>query len=345
MTWDPATAFAIEAGDRNGVPARSLALYARWWQLETWLRELVHVELEAKHGEGWLKVVARANGRQAQDAVFAHMESADSRNPLAYLDYSQLLEIIAAEWDLFEPTLIRRSSWEGRQDDLKRIRHRIGHVRKAHSDDLERIEQVLRDLERGAFIAAASYNRRFIPPVGMDPITTGWLAGEHPTARRLLASSHAKDRYEIHFDLEASRRPWATSVQVADPAPGLLWHVEYILGSRVLNVPDLWRNLAGVRGMIVHLVATDPQQVTFTFSGADRAEAVSNAIGVTFDAVIRSSRPETKDGPVDDEWHQQCRDVDFRVVSGGYWDVVDESTVPITLFSAGGRGVSEPPVW
>lgn len=120
---------AATVGDTGGLPARSVALYARWWQLETWLRELVYVELRALFGRAWGDAVAAATGRQTQDAAFTHMAGADSDNPLAYLDYSQLIEIVGRHWDQFEYALLRRSSWEGRQEELLRIRHRIGHLR------------------------------------------------------------------------------------------------------------------------------------------------------------------------------------------------------------------------
>src|SRR5260370_8810285 len=91
------------------------------------------------------------------------MMSTDAENPLAYLDYSQLRQLIEDNWTQFAPALIHRPTWDGRQDELARIRHRIGHMRRPHQDDLSRIEQTLPDLERGAFIACASYNRANIP--------------------------------------------------------------------------------------------------------------------------------------------------------------------------------------
>jgi hypothetical protein len=38
-----------------GCPPRLRALYARWWQLETWLRELAYVELRALLGTRWVE--------------------------------------------------------------------------------------------------------------------------------------------------------------------------------------------------------------------------------------------------------------------------------------------------
>ena len=88
------------------------------------------------------------------------MSSTDNGNPLAYLDYSQLLTVIAEHDDQLRYALLEFMSWDGQQEELKQIRHRIGHMRKPHPDDLGRLEQTLPDLKRGAFIACASYNKQ-----------------------------------------------------------------------------------------------------------------------------------------------------------------------------------------
>lgn len=136
-----------------------------------------------------------ASGRQCQDAKFSHMASTDTENPLAYLDYSQLRKVIEDNWAQFALTLIHRPAWDGRQEELARIRHRIGHMRRPHRDDLSRIEQTLRDLERGAFIACASYNKRTPPSADKyhDVVTAGWLRQEHRAATLI---DHAARQYD-----------------------------------------------------------------------------------------------------------------------------------------------------
>lgn len=112
---------------------------------------------------------------------------------------------IAERWDQFGYALLERNAWEGRQTELKQIRNRIGHLRAPHADDLGRLEQTLRDLERGTFIALASYNRRHQPDVDRDdPVTIGWIRGEHEDARRWL--DHADRRYETRLSVTVSRR-------------------------------------------------------------------------------------------------------------------------------------------
>src|SRR5947199_9818960 len=92
----PSLETALRSALPNAMPPEAVALYARWWQLETWLRDLAYVELRAAMGSEWRSAAAAATGRLNQDAAYTHMASADSDNPLAYLDFSQLADLIAS---------------------------------------------------------------------------------------------------------------------------------------------------------------------------------------------------------------------------------------------------------
>jgi hypothetical protein len=335
---------ALNASIGQWIPAESLALYARWWELETWLRQLVYVELRAFHGRAWENSVGAAIGRQAQDAQFQHMANEDTDNPLAYLDYSQLRAVIEAEanWPLFAPSLLHRPVWDGRQEELARIRHRVSHVRRPHTDDLQRLEQTLRDLERGAFIAFASYNRQFEPnpAVHHDAVTTGWISGEHSVARRLL--EHADRQYGTRLLLQFSRRPWAERPTTLVAAPGVLWHANFYMRKRNVDIQRLWDRLHHIRPLLVHLVVDDPSTVSFVFSAMDDDTSIADAIGSAFDALLTTSQ----DGYLDEgsqlrRWEQRTPAVDYRVLHGTGWNVIGESTVPITIFGAGGGVMGE----
>lgn len=106
---------AIEAATRSyGVPSRSLAMCARWWQLETWLRQLAYVELRARDGQSWVDNIDKTTlSRQARDDERAYMVSRDWKDPLASLDASKLLDLIDRNWDLFGPSLIEQGAWQG----------------------------------------------------------------------------------------------------------------------------------------------------------------------------------------------------------------------------------------
>lgn len=334
------------------MPPQSIALYARWWQLETWLRELVYVELRALLGSALAEPVKVAVKRQQLDAAFTHMTGVDNDNPLAYLDYSQLIDIISQHWDQFDDTLLERRAWEGRQVELKQIRHRIGHLRAPHPDDLGRLEQMLRDLERGTFIALASYNRRRRPDRDLnDPVTAGWIRGKHDDATRLI--DHADQQYETRLDVSLSKRPWADGQDNPYEAPGFFWHAAFFLRGRgIRDARVLWHDsyVKAVRPLIVHMLTDDPSQVEFTFSAVDDGDAVADAIGNVFEAVLMNSEHRDFTGGMNasldanDRWQARARTVDYRVLAASGWSIVGDDTIPINSFGAGG-GVQSLPSW
>ncbi len=341
---DSTTETALRSVVPHAVPGLAVATYSRWWQLETWLRELVYVELRALLGRDWQDALKVATKRQTQDAAFTHMAGADNDNPLAYLDYSQVLDIIQRYWEVTGYSLIERSSWEGRQVELLRIRHRIGHMRRPHHDDLSRLEQTLRDLERGGFMALCSYNRRTVPNADrQDPVTLAWLRGEHPDARLL---DHADQRYGISSTIQLSRRPWATWPADLAGAAGIYWHVDFYMRDRYVEPRAVWRDsrVVQVRPLLVHLAADDPMHIGFTFSAVDEPAHVVEAIGSALESVLANSRRGEQDHSDWRAWQRRVRDIDYRVLSGTGWNIVDDTTLPISNFSAGGS-VFESPDW
>src|SRR5467141_404559 len=143
------------------MPPSAAALYSRWWQLETWLRSLVYVELRAAYGPQWAsRLPPPSEDRRLKDEEFRYMATPDAQARLAYADVSHLFNIIKDDWPLFEDALLKKEVWAGRTVELSNIRNRIGHCRRPHVDDLSRLEQTLRDLEGGTFRAAAAFNRQ-----------------------------------------------------------------------------------------------------------------------------------------------------------------------------------------
>jgi hypothetical protein len=332
----PAEAHANDAIDSvrqaSGLSAGSLALYSRWWQLETWLRELAYLELRTKYGIEWFRIVSDSTWRQDLDASYTHLAGPDNENPLAYLDYSKLLGLLDSNWPLFSHTLMEKTSWDGRQAELKQIRHRIAHLRRSNPDDLGRIELILRDLERGAFIAVSEYNNRWVPPHDSDnPIITGWIDGEHEVARRLV--DHADRQYDTRLQVRRSIRPWAAVVDSNDQA-GVLWHVDFVTGGRTLNVERFWDDVldSPIDELLVW-ADLDSWKVGLTFSGADDKSKIADAIGVAFDIVL-TSRALT--GPK--EWRLQAAhysDLDHRINVESVWNIVDDTTLPMSMFESG----------
>ena len=147
--WDrapEATKLSIEHAVDHGVPIDSIAFYARWWQLETWLRQLVYLEFRAKWGIGWkdhLSPKRIANPRRTparrleeDQAKNAYMATPDATAIISYVDVGVLFMLIDENWDLFAPCLPTKTRWDGWVDDLLEIRHRSAHCRRPHRDDV-----------------------------------------------------------------------------------------------------------------------------------------------------------------------------------------------------------------
>lgn len=330
---------ALTAGWNNGVPAPASALYSRWWQLETWLRSLVYVELRSAKGSAWADelVATPSADRQQKDEEYRHMPSPDAQDQLAYLDAGPLLQLTLDQWPLFRLYLPAQKIWAGKIEELKAIRNRIGHCRRPHGDDLDRLEQTLRDLDPGAFLATSSFNDQSRPnKEWSDVLVKDWGCGEHPTADRLI--SHAESRYDTSFTLLLSRRPWAEPLALNEkhlgPRPGYVWHaVWYFRGGRSFDLSKFWRDLGRDRNLIMLVCADSASSLQVSFSALDDQKQISDIIGRSFDAALTN----LNHWPCEDgyfEWGRRYENVDPRVHAATPWAGIDPSMHGVTLFSA-----------
>lgn len=293
---------ARRAVSGGGVPAAAVAGYARWWQLETYVREIVYTELRTRFGPSWPEEVGeRALIRAAADQVNRYMASADAEDLLSYVDASRLFRVIDGHWELFEPVLLPQVRWQGQIDTLSPVRHRIAHCRRPHPDDVPRIEQALRDLEGGARTFYLSYaqtahrlrNRE-------DPLVDAWVRRRHESAARLI--EHCEQNYDTRFQLGYSVRPWAEGPEQdaeVSGSEGVIWHATWFVGSRAILPERLWKRLGSqTKDLILHLLVDD-MSLTATFTGLEPAAEVADAIGDIFDTLIVTSRPFRSTGGTD----------------------------------------------
>ena len=323
----------------QGMPPSASALYGRWWQLETWLRSLVYVELRAAYGPEWASRLPKHSEKRRQgDEAFRYMATPDAQALLAYTDAAGLFEIIDANWPIFEDALLERAVWAGRTVELRNIRNRIGHCRRPHADDLSRIEQTLRDLEGGAFRAASSFNRQWrVPEQWNDPLVETWVKGHHKTAQRLI--EHAERQYETSFDLYCSTRPWVTSTHPTPPLSGTrgyIWHARWHMRGRGLNLRRFWEDdaLDAWRETILLICATTPRSIEISFPALEDPGAVAAAIGTAFDLILYHQM--WGDSPLEDYkgWGEINADLDPRVRTYSAWSIVEDSIRPISIFGA-----------
>lgn len=324
------------------VPPDALAFYGRWWQLETWLRELVYVELRAKYGVTWTRhLKGRAPARAAGDTANAYMASADTGELLAYADIGDLFALVEDQWSIFSPFLPPRRRWQGASDELRELRNRNAHCRRPHEDDLARIEQTLRDLESGATRFYRSYHDTHGVYASHDPVAQSWVEGRHETAQRLL--EHGERQYDVRFRLSYSTRPWAAAPVDEDSISGhegVLWHAMWTLSGRDLNVADLWSEVArpGLpRDALVHLLV-DLGRVTATFAAVDDPKMVADEIGHTFDDILVVSRESRRVSSTDefvDRWTSGGDSLPRRAQAMSPLALVDELDRPsFSVFAA-----------
>jgi hypothetical protein len=195
------------------------------------------------------------------------------------------------------------------------------------------------------FIAAASFNRRKAPGAAEAhlPLVVDWTLKQGADARRLV--DHADRQYGLAFNLRHSRRPWATNG--AAEVAGLLWHVEFYSQERSIDFERLWLDgsFAEAKKLLALLEADDPYSCHMAFSSADDPQQISDSIGGAFEAILSAGR---RGGRSQDSyginWQRRMRGIGYRVTSGSMWTIVDESTVPVSLFGTG-ASTRQAPDW
>jgi hypothetical protein len=121
-------------------------------------------------------------------------------------------------------------------------------------------------------------------------------------------------------------------------APGILWHASFFMRNRHIDVSDFWHagSFAVARPLVVHLVADDPSHISLTFAAADDDQAVADAIGDALDTFLSVSRHSYLEEDEERRWRRRALSADYRVIHATGWNIVDESTIPISVFGAGG---------
>ena len=312
----------------HGVPAASAAFYARWWQLETWLRQLVYLEFRAKWGTAWADHLMpkgttgsrmAAKDRAADDTANAYMATPDATDVMSYMDVGLLFRLIRENWKLFEPCLPPRKRWDGWVDELQQIRHRSAHCRRPHDDDLMRIELVLRNLETGAFRSLESHNVRgdlgSVPE--NDPVVRGWIERRHRDAHLV---AHAEQRYDTLIQLEWSVRPWAKydAGQTITRRQGFFIHCTFHLRSSYVHPLQLWhefdRSNSLIKSSLVYLLVDSPYNPEFTFAAVDGGKIINDSIAAATYGVLQARRGGSVPEHWMDNWSAVQAKLDHRVL-------------------------------
>ncbi len=291
------------------LPARVLHTYAQLWQLETWLRRMVYVELRALKGDDWAAVVRRADHPKEADGRLTHMPTPEA-SLLSYALFSEMCRIVVDHWNLFEAFLPPQEIWKAKLEEVSQIRNRVAHFRVGHSDDLHRVLQLLRDLDQGIWRFCTSYNTSEpVLPQTDDPVVSYFLhldpfpwgkVGENKWARCGSADPAAK----IGVTVEVICRPWADAATPAPDGQGLLYDVritarkgrEFDYGALLKDTKDCHQHL-----VYIHLDSgADSVRVTVPAVLGSKAviSNVEQIVNVAQSAATHGDSRHSKDGAV-----------------------------------------------
>ncbi|AMD01136.1 hypothetical protein [Halomonas chromatireducens] len=73
------------------VDENTLVFYARLWQLEKWLKEMVYVELKSKKGKAGSSLIKLKT--YESDKALTHIPTVDGK-PLSFTTFTELVKII-----------------------------------------------------------------------------------------------------------------------------------------------------------------------------------------------------------------------------------------------------------
>jgi len=240
------------------VDESSLILYARLWQLEKWLREMVYVELKTKKGRNWFNFNKTKSTYEA-DKALKHIPTADD-NPLSFTTFPELVKLIQNNWDLFSEYLPPKHIWEVKLDEIVHIRNRVAHFRSGHTDDIERLLQLMRDVDNGFWKFCTDYNdlQPILPPerddvaqkyVDLDPFSFKEVA---PNEWAQFGSAPQGLRYIV--SINSIRRRWAEKATVIDGTPGYIYDINiHIRDNRQFDYSKFLTAVSKFKADIIHI--------------------------------------------------------------------------------------------
>lgn len=217
----------------SGLNESSLILYARLWQLEKWLREMVYVELKTKKGRNWFNFTKTKNTYEA-DKAFTYIPTADD-SPLSFTTFPELIKLVQNNWDLFSEYFPPKHIWETKLEEIMHIRNRVAHFRNGHTDDISRLMQLMRDIDNGFWKFCTDYNnlQPILPPdrdpvalryIDLDPFSFKEIA---PNEWAQIGSAPQNLKYIV--SIHSIRRRWTEKSATIDGTSGYIYNINILL--------------------------------------------------------------------------------------------------------------------
>lgn len=257
----------------------ALVVYARLWQLEKWLREMVYVELKSKKGRNWINF-NKTKGKYEADKKLQHMPTSD-QSPISYLTFPELTNLIKNNWEQFSIYLPTLNLWEAKLEEIVLIRNRVAHFRMGHRDDLDRLLQLMRDVDSGFWKFCTSYNNIHpVLPQDKDPVTKKYVELDPFAPKQISENEWAtlgsapRDMLYI-VSVNTIKRIWAEDSEIIDGTPGYIYDVSiHIRNQKQFDYRYFLAQTKSLHSEFIHICL----------------DAFSNSIRVTLPAVLGSEK-------------------------------------------------------
>jgi hypothetical protein len=123
--------------------------YEVFYSLETTIRRSVREQMQGVHGDDWWDTKVpqhlKAEAEKRREAEAAKGFTPRCADPLDFLTFGELGEIIKANWDDFGAVFISRRAVERVMADLNTIRGPIAHCSPLAEDEVVRLRLTVRD--------------------------------------------------------------------------------------------------------------------------------------------------------------------------------------------------------
>ncbi|MGL1115615.1 Swt1 family HEPN domain-containing protein [Vibrio vulnificus] len=293
----------------------SLIVYARLWQLECWLREMVYVELKAKKGKNWINF-NKTKTTYESDQELTHIPGKD-HNPLSFKTFNELIKVIENNWDLFSFYLPPKHIWAVKVEEIILIRNRCAHFRRGHSDDLSRLTQLLRDIDKGFWHFCTQYNdfKPIIPPES-DPVSAEFLAFDPFSFKEIEENTWARigsaePNLPFIVTIGYLKRHWASNTTSIDGKAGYIYDISFSIRNRKqIDIEKFLQQTVQYKSEIIHFCLDSfATSIRFTIPavvGSDRViEIVTNLINVLENSLTLLRETNLEDAVVQkiaDQW-------------------------------------------
>ncbi len=272
------------------LPNDSTFIFAKLWQLENILRDLVYLELRS-YSNDWINLINnvisgndsnKKRDPKESDKKLGYM-STTQNNPLSYKSLGELWKVIINKtlWnDIFQYYFPPKNILETKLNELYVIRNRIGHSRKPHDDDVDRVNQFLKDIDNKIWEFITSYHEYRSQSIEDFDVNLFLDIANLPTqiielyvGSNSILGRNQYSRLNITFD--ASVRPWVREKIEKLQGQGVIYHVTFtgMFMKNFISYEKILEQTDGLHDKCLHILLPNRDdlvrsiELTFSYSG------------------------------------------------------------------------------